>query len=55
MPLRATRLLAGLETLFVGSMRDYREPDGVCVLIGAEFGDLVGSQAWRAMRCWQDL
>ena len=55
MPLRATRLLAGLETLFVGRMRDYREPDGVCVLIGAEFGDLVGSQAWRAMRCWQEL
>jgi SAM-dependent methyltransferase len=54
-PLRAMRLLAGLEALFAGRVRDYREPDGVCVLSGGEFGELVGSQAWRAMRCWQDL
>ena len=54
-PLRAMRLLAGLEALFAGRIRDYREPDGVCVLTGGEFGDLVGSQTWRAVRCWQDL
>lgn len=54
-PLAAMRLLAGLEALFAGRMRDHREPDGVCVLTGGEFGDLVGSQAWRAVRCWQDL
>jgi arsenite methyltransferase len=54
-PLRAMRLLAGLEALFAGRIRDYREPDGVCVLTGAEFCDVVGSRAWRAVRCWQDL
>ena len=54
-PLRAMRLLAGLEALFAGRGRDYREPDGVCVLTGGEFGDLVECQAWRAVRCWQDL
>jgi arsenite methyltransferase len=54
-PLRAMRLLAGLEALFAGRIHDYREPDGVCVLSGGEFGDLVGSQAWGAVRCWQDL
>jgi hypothetical protein len=37
------RLLAGLEALFAGRVRDYREPDGVCVLTGGEFGDLVES------------
>jgi ubiquinone/menaquinone biosynthesis C-methylase UbiE len=53
--LRAMRMLAGLEALFAGRIRDYREPNGVCVLTGGEFDDLVGSQAWRAVRCWQDL
>ena len=54
-PLRAMRLLAGLDALFAGRGRDYREPDSVSVLTDGEFGDLVGSQAWRAVRCWQDL
>lgn len=53
-PLRAMRLLAGLEALFAGRMHDYREPDGVCVLTTAEFYDLAGSQPWSAVRCWQD-
>jgi hypothetical protein len=51
-PLAAMRLLAGLEALFAGRIRDYREPDGVCVLSGGEFGDLVevtACSSWAAV------
>ncbi len=54
-PLRAMRLLAGLEALFLGRLDHYREPGAVSVMTAGEFGELVESQPWRVVRCWQDF
>ncbi|MGH3148778.1 MAG: class I SAM-dependent methyltransferase, partial [Rubrobacter sp.] len=54
-PLRAMRLLAGVEALFGGNLSEYREPGRVYVMGTGEFGELVGTQPWSSVRLWQDF